>query len=255
VPTKSRTKPTPLEAFEDNMSDARHLVRRVECFTNRRTTRMRKELRERVGNALKVAKRDWPSLDCLESDDVFVTFKPGSSLSREDFLDHAPLLRQALVAGCAAFETYMADEVMARIGPYLSSGQLTERMCKIPLDLGTWMHIHHAYNHKKRGLRKNVIEPYVMENASTAPNKVGELLVLLGIKDWPRKLDAARGVERGTTQADLERITARRNRIAHSGDRDGRGRAHISLDYVRRELDCLESIVKAVGAVADAHVA
>jgi hypothetical protein len=233
------------------MADARHLVHRVECFTNRRTSRMRKELRDRVGSALKIAKRDWPALDCLESDDVFVTFKPGSSVTRHDFLDHAPLLRQALVAGCAAFETYMADEVMARIGPYVSSGQLTDRMRKIPMDLGTWMDIDQRYKHKKRGLRANVIEPYVTDTASTAPNKVGELLALLGVNDWSRKIDGARGMERGTTVADLTRITARRNRIAHNGDRDGRGRANISLDYVERELDCLESIVKAVGSVAD----
>lgn len=245
----SRAKPMPLEALEDNMADARHLLHRVECFTNRRTKRMRKELRERVGVALRVNKRQWSELDCLESDDVFVTFKPGSRMGRADFLDHAPLLRQALVAGCAAFETFMADAVMARVGNQLISGDLTERMRKIPLDLGTWMYIHDRYQHKKRGLRSNVIEPYVTEHASTAPNKVGDLLVLLGVKDWTKKLDRARGVALGTTHDDLDRITKRRNRIAHNGDRDGRGRARIDSQYVRDELDRLESIVMAIDKV------
>lgn len=121
-----------MEAFEDNLADARCLLLRVEGFTNRRSRRMRKELRDRVGEALRIPRRDRADLDCLESDDVFVTFKPGSDLTTNDFLDHDPLLRQSLVAGCAAFETYVADWVLARVGSQLVSGTLTARAAQIP---------------------------------------------------------------------------------------------------------------------------
>lgn len=247
--TSRRAKPKPMEAFADNMADARHLLRRVEGFTNVRRTRMRKELRERVGTALRIRKSDWDALDCLESPDAFVTFKPGSRLTRDDFVDHAPLLRQALVAGCAAFETYMGDCVMARIGPLLTSGDLPAKAGAIPLDRATWMRIQHGYTHQKRGLRKHVVEPYVYERASTAPNRVGELLALIGVPEWTRQIDRRRGLERGTTVKDLDRITQRRNRIAHAGDRDGRGRAHITLEYVAAELDIITEVVHAIEAI------
>lgn len=245
---KSTHKPTPMEAFEDNMADAKHLLKRVEGFTNRRTHKMRTELRERIGYALRIPKKSWDKLDCLESDDVFVTFKPKSRLTRDDFLSHEPLLRQSLVAGCAAFETYMAECVLDNIGSQLNSGRLSSRMASIPLDLGTWMGIHEKYSQKKRGLRKNVLEPWIYEHASSASNRVGELLALLQIQDWSRKLDSQRDVEAGRTVEDLDRITKRRNRIAHQGDRDGRGRARISLEYVTNELDALEGIAQAVEA-------
>lgn len=244
-----RAKPTPMEAFEDNLADARCLVQRVEGFTNRRSRRMRKELRQRVGSALRVPARDRDDLDCLESDDVFLIFKPGSSLSRADFLDHDPLLRQALVAGCAAFETFVADWVLARVGAQLISGALTARAAEIPMTLGTWMEIHDRYTQKKRGLRSNVIEPFVYERASTAPKPLGELMSLIGVKDWARTIDKARRCSQGTTVADLERISKRRNRIAHQGDRDGRGRANITLDYIQGELDVLQAVAEAMDSL------
>lgn len=241
-----RAKPAPMEAFEDNLADARRLLQRVEGFTNRRSQRMRQELRERVGAALRVPVRHRKDLDCLESDDVFLVFKPSSALTRGDFLDHDPLLRQALVAGCAAFETYVADWVLARVGTQVVSGDLTARAADIPMTLGTWMEIHERYTHKKRGLRTNVIEPFVYERASTAPKLLGELMALIGVKDWARTIDKARRCTRGATVADLERITKRRNRIAHRGDRDGRGRARINLAYVQGELDVLQRVAQSM---------
>lgn len=54
-----RRKPTPLEAFEDNMLDAHHLVSLATGLTNLRSRRMRRESRERVEEALKLPQRNW----------------------------------------------------------------------------------------------------------------------------------------------------------------------------------------------------
>ena|SRR5216683_345557 len=113
---------SPIEIFELTIEDADHLVALVEGFTNRRVRRMRAELRERIGEALRVRVRDRSDLDCLESDDVFLVFKPSGRLTRDDFTDARPLLRQALVAACAAFETYLGDKAMSRVGPLLKAG-------------------------------------------------------------------------------------------------------------------------------------
>ena len=100
----SKAKPTALQAFEINMADARHLVGIAEALTNTRARRMRRELRDRIGEALRVPARQRESLDCLQSDHLFVTFLPGAGINRSDFDDARPLLRQALVAACAATE-------------------------------------------------------------------------------------------------------------------------------------------------------
>jgi hypothetical protein len=119
---------------------------------------MRSELRERVGAAIRIPVKDRVALDCVESRDVFVTFKPGSRLKRDALLDHRLLLRQALVAGCAATETYIVDKVMTRIGALVvSHDAATTRMRDLPLSVGDWLWIEQHYQRRRRGLREQVI--------------------------------------------------------------------------------------------------
>lgn len=242
----SRAKLSALDAFEVNLADAKHLVGIADAMTNTRVHRMRKELRNRVGEALKVpvGKRD--QLDCLQSDDLFVTFMPGASLSRSDFDDARPLLRQAIVAACAAGETYVADRVMERVGPLLSSSRATPQLRKIAMSVGGWLEIEETYERRKRGLRNRVVEPYIRREASTDPSKVGPMLSLLGVEKWSAKLDHERRVPKGETEMFLDRLTKRRNKIAHEGDRAGRGRAQLTASEVRRDLVDLESVVLAI---------
>jgi hypothetical protein len=245
-----RRKPTPVEVFEMAIKDADHLVALVEGFTNQRSYRMRKELRQQVGEALKVPKAERDALDCLESEDVFLVFKPRSRLSRDDFADARPLLRQALVAACAAFETYLADKAMAHIGQLLrSKATLTPRLRQLPMTLGDLMEIQAGYERMGWGIRLHIVEPAIREMSSTAPNRVGEVLALIGVRDWAKKVDKQRKVDPGTTVVDLERITDRRNRIAHEADRVGRSRAKLSVDEVHHEIHTLKSIVEAIHSV------
>jgi hypothetical protein len=237
-----------MEAFCANMADAHHLVKLVEGFTNRRARSMRAELRRKIGDALRIPEKRRGELDCLESTDVFLTFKPGARLGRVDFADARPLLRQALVAACAATECYIGDKVMQKVGLRLrSESSLTPRLRSLPLDLGDWMKID-RYERKGWGLKEYVVEPYVREQCSTAANKVGLMLSLLGVEDWAKKLDAHRKVSKGQTVEALDRITSRRNRIAHEADRVGRGRAALSVAEVKNDLALLESIVDAIDA-------
>src|SRR5436190_14095515 len=93
-------KPTPLDVFEDNIADAERLLQLTRILLNTRKRRMRRELRETVGDAIKVGRRDQDGLDCVESLDVFVVLKPDGVARREHFTDAQlrPLLRQAIVA-------------------------------------------------------------------------------------------------------------------------------------------------------------
>jgi hypothetical protein len=244
------SKPGPYEAFEANMADAHRLVLLAECLTNSRARRMRRELRERIGHALRIRDADCDALDCLQNADVFVAFLPGSRLARADLTDHRPLLRQALVAGCAATETYLADKVMTRVGALLApEGAATERMRKLPMTVGQWLYIERRYKRRGRGLREQVVHQYVREHASTAPSRMGELLSLIGVKSWPKLVDGQRHVGSGQTEELLDRVTKRRNRIAHQGDRQGYGRAQLTVEEVQQDLAGLQSVVEALEAV------
>ena len=71
-------KQTPMEAFSSSIADAEVLLSYADAFGNKRARRMRRELRLRVGAALRLPRRDQDDLDCIESDDLFVIFRPGS---------------------------------------------------------------------------------------------------------------------------------------------------------------------------------
>lgn len=68
-----KAKPTARQAFDDNVADAEALVSIVRALRSRRVRRMRREMRERLGIALGIARKHWDGLDCIESDDLFVS--------------------------------------------------------------------------------------------------------------------------------------------------------------------------------------
>ncbi|MEI6374676.1 MAG: hypothetical protein WCP26_12920 [Actinomycetes bacterium] len=222
----------------------------AEALTDHRHRRMRHELRQKLGSALRVRVADRDRLDAASSPDVFVVLLPESRLTRAHFADQRPLLRQALVAGCAATETYLADKVMTRVSSAMpNTNVIPSRLAKLPLTVGEWLFIEEVYQVRRRGLREHVIEPFVRINASTAPNKFGESLSLIGLESWSKKIDSHRGVRAGTTVQFLERVTTRRNKIAHTGDRQGYGRAKLTVQEVKDDLAGLESIVDALEAI------
>ena len=73
-------KPTPIEAFEDNMKDAELLVRYARAFRNDRERELRAELRDRIGEAFKIPQGERNNLSGIENGDVFVVLKPGGRL-------------------------------------------------------------------------------------------------------------------------------------------------------------------------------
>ena len=235
----------PHDAFKDNIADADALLGYTLAFQNQRKRRMRRELRERVGDALNLPAKQREQLDCVESNDLFVVFKPDGSLKREDFDDLRPMLRQSLVAACAALETYVADKTMKYVGAALKGDKLPPRMKDIPLTVGHWADIEERYERRVWGIR-SVVDEYIRETSSTAPSAIGKVLSTVGMQDWAKGVDNARSVPKGTTVRELEEITGRRNQIAHSADRKGRGRAAIEPEEVKQHLDTIRSVVGAI---------
>ena len=132
------------------MEDASRLVLLAEAFTNVRAQRTRTELRERVGAALRHPAHERAQLDCAESDEVFVVLKPGGRLERDKFDQHEPLLRQAIVAGCAATETYLADRAITRVRQLVNNGQgPTSRTRRVVMTYAQWLEVE-AYERRRR---------------------------------------------------------------------------------------------------------
>jgi hypothetical protein len=247
-----KRKLTPEEYFEIHIDDAYKLLELAGGLTNSRKYRMRRELRERFGDALSITQQRWDEIDCVESPDLFVVFKPGSKIGREELDDLRPLLRQSLVVGCAALETFVFDKTMERIGEALRSDEVPRRLREIPITLGDWIDHRRSYARVGWGQRK-VTKDAVRATASTSPSQIGKVLSMIGISDWSRLVDSGRNCPTGRTVLQLNDLTKRRNRIVHRGDRVGRGYAQLSADEVRTNLVTIRIIVGEIGKIVDAH--
>lgn len=244
---------SPYQAFKDNMRDAEALLSYARAFQNKRSRRMRKELRSRVGHALRIKGSQREALDCLESKDLFVVFMPKGDLDRDLFSNQQPLLRQSLVAACAALETYVADKAMEFVGPALKADELPSRMKAISLTVGNWASIEGKYTRRGWGIRE-IVGDHLRETSSTAPNKIGFVLSTIGVKGgWSKQVDSLRSVEPGTTVRELDDITERRNRIAHSADRKGRGRMSSKLKEVEQQIAAIQEVVYALEELLEKH--
>jgi len=244
------SKPTARQAFDDNIADAEALVLLAGSLRNKRVRRMRRERRETLGEVLGVAKKDQDHLDCIESQDLFAVFVPGSRLDRDTFDEKAlrPLLRQALVAGCAALETFVGDRVMELYRAALDSEHRPRRLLDIPMTVGDWLWIDESYQRKRWGLRE-IVELEVRRIASPSPSQIGAAFGIVGQKKLWKRVDSRRKVGPGRSEKRLDDLYERRNRIAHNGDRVGHGRAAISVDEVSNDLDRLVEIVDAIDAL------
>jgi hypothetical protein len=242
-------KPSPLQSFELNMADAHLLVDLAEALGNFRVRRVRRELREKVGAAIDVPKSDWEEIDCIESGEFFLVLKPGSGWTRDHLRDRSPLLRQAVVAAAAAFESYLADRVVVRIREIMrGKDEFPRRLGDVYMTVQQWRSVE-GYSYRWRGITEVVLQDHVREQASAAPSQVGALLSMVGIPKWAKSIDTARKVPSGTTENQLAGVASRRNRIAHEGDRRGHGRAAIDQEWVRQMLEDVESIVQSIDAL------
>jgi hypothetical protein len=243
---------TPLERFTTNLSDAELLLTVADGFVNRRSNRMRSELREGLSAVLRVPKRDRERLELLESSHLWLLFKPGTPLHPSHLEDLSPLLRPAIVMACAALETLVADLVISHLRAALAADVAPKRLRQVTLSVEQLLDIRDRYERQQWGLR-SAVERWIEREASTAPNKIGELWSTVGLDSGVlSRVDGHRKLPRGTTQQQLTDITKRRNRIAHAADRVKTRRATLTVAETRSAVDSLRDIGKALVAVTPA---
>jgi len=209
---------------------------------------MRRELRESVGAAIKLAKGKWDDLDCIESDDIFLVLKPGGQVTRQHFTEPElrPLLRQAVVAISAAVESY----IVAKAGSFVSTAldNPPPRLKDVSVSLVEIMEIEEKYSRRRWGHRA-ILERHIETEASPDPSKVGRVMSTVGVSGFWPKVDAYRKVAKGKSEAQLSELYRRRNKIAHTGDRTPTGRSSLKLEEVEGYYSNAKSIVEALEAV------
>jgi hypothetical protein len=245
------TKKSPIDAYRENVRDAEALVEYATILTHSNKNTMQSVLRDKVGDVFHINKKDRGAMDYIRNSDIILIFCNKSTYGRENIADKQPLFRPAVVGVCAAFETYLADKIMVFVGPLLRSKTPSPRLKEIPLTTYDWMEIEKT---TKRGYAmRNIVERYIRENSSTAPNKVGEMLSLIGVKKWTNEIDKRRKTSPETTVRQLQAITDRRNKIAHAADRQGRSRGTLTIKQVKDYIAQVNDIVDALEDLLKDH--
>ena len=119
------------------------------------------------------------------------------------------------------------------------------RLLELSLTVDDYLAIEKKYTKKGWGLRQ-VVELEVRQRASPAPAQIGQLFALVDKKGLFPLIDKSRKVAKGGSTLELNRIVERRNLIAHTGDRSGRGRATISVAEVEADLAIVVEIIDAL---------
>lgn len=121
------------------------------------------------------------------------------------------------------------------------------RLLDLPLNLEQVLRIEDAYERRGWGRRKLIID-YLQGEASAHPDKIGEVFATVGKRKVWASVDRHRSVAAGTSHQQLKALAERRNAIAHTGDRRGRGRAPLSLQDVQAHVANATEIVQALDA-------
>jgi hypothetical protein len=239
-----------LDVFEDNIADAERLIALTRVLLNTRTYRMRRELRDSFGEAMRVPRKKWDELDCVESADVFLLLKPGGRAAREHFTEPQlrPLLRQSVVAISAAVESYVAEKACSLLSRAMKMDPLPARLREVSVSLEDVLWIEQNYERRGWGHRA-LIRQYLVAESSSDPDQIGRVFSTVGKSGlWP-SVDKHRNTSKGVSEKQARALAERRNQIAHSGDRVGRGRALLTLEEVEGFYTNAKATVEAIDAV------
>ena len=236
--------------FEQNIADAERLILLSETLKNERKRRMRHERREAISNAVKTSQRDRKLLDIAENDQILIVFKPNSLGLARHFEEGELrlLLRQAVVAIAAAVESYVAEKAKSYVPDACKAQPPPKRLLDIDLKIADLLDIERTYQRRAWG-HYGLIWRYIDLEASANPASIGKVFSVVGKTGLWKKVDGRRGVKPGESERQLDSLAKRRDRIAHTGDRRGGGKAAIDANEVGTYLRNAREIVEALEEV------
>ena len=154
-------------------------------------------------------------------------------------------MRQAVVAIAASVESYVAEKACCFIGDVLRSEEPPRRLLDMPVTFEDLLWIEETYTRRGWGHR-HLVEEYLRHEASATPGKIGQVFAVVGKRQFWRRSTRFCGVPASKSEKQLKALADRRNLIAHTGDRVGRGKAVLDISEVQGHLSCSKSIVEAL---------
>lgn len=122
------------------------------------------------------------------------------------------------------------------------------RLAGVSVNFGQVIDIDRGYERRGWGHRQ-LVRDYLISQSSSSPSQIGKVFSTVGRSDVLKRVDSHRQVRKGTSYQQLEELTERRNKIAHAGDRSGRGHTQIDVVDVTTHLANAKSIVESLDAV------
>jgi hypothetical protein len=143
----------------------------------------------------------------------------------------------------AAVESYIAEKAATYIGDALDGH--SGRVRTVNVTLGDVFDIEQTLTRRRFGWRR-ILQEKIERDASAAPRKIDSVFDLVGKSVPWSKVDKNRKVANGKSREQMEELAKRRNRIAHTGDRVGSGRAAISISDAQDHLENAKEIIEAM---------
>lgn len=201
---------TPMEVFEANIGDAERLIAFARSLENsRRWTR---------------ASRPAPSSSSTSPKE---SFGHSAATGRRRDLNRGRVVRRR--------ESLLLCFRRARFAPEPTQGR------DVPLD--AVIEIESRYQRRRVGHRA-ILREFVEHEANPSPSRI--VFATVDQRDVLKKVDVRRGLPNGTSGNQLETLSRRRNKIAHTGDRTPSGRPALALGDVDGSLETAKEIVTAM---------
>jgi hypothetical protein len=118
----------------------------------------------------------------------------------------------------------------------------------VSVTLGDVFDIEQTLTRRRFGWRR-ILQEKIEREASAAPGKIESVFDFVGKPVRWSHIDKRRHVASGKSRGQMEELAKRRNRIAHTGDRAGSGRAAISIGDAQGHLENAKATIEALEVI------
>lgn len=243
--------------FDKAIDRAEYLLRLAEGLTDHRQRGARADW----GRSFK-ALMHWPKghvIERVDSKDVVVVIRDGSTLSRDDFSTSAldDLLRASLVMAVAAMDAYFHAKILRYVVSHSRKASPSGRLLNERILVSDFI------EGRKRQRANTALRAALERNLSYQslqhPEKIADALGLIGVcKFWDEIAKALKRAKKDLCD-EIGAIVRRRNQIAHEGDLSQSKKARnqdrsIANKYVRDSITTLKQFVDAADVLINSKV-
>ena len=243
-----------------NFSVAEHLLQLHELFRGLQENKVDEPLRLAVCSCFGISEQT--VLRHARNDQVVLVAKATApippSLLVQDGINF--LLRQAVVVGCTALESFFWDALRENVLTIVRARRrrADESLKKITLSLDDYLSIE-GYGDPDERLQQIILKNFERETLSNA-SSIEDIAKVLTVKDFWAKVAAKTGNPDNEIKRQIGEIIQRRNQIAHRADRpdenadppeeqDGHGLRAINYAWANTRVATAKNVVSAASEI------